>query len=361
MNGLLPFLLLTTALMAQSPTTGVPDGPLYFPSNDGHWEQVTPASVGWDEARLEAALDVARARNSSGVVVLHRGRIMAERYWELGDRTVPYSIMLQGTTGDGHAIEDVASAQKSVVTALTGIAQHRGLLTLDDPVSRHLGRGWSKASTEQESAITIRHLLSMTSGLTSDLEFEADAGSMWSYNTPAYHHVLRILTTVTGTDRNDLTREWLTGRIGMLDSAWVPRMRSAAAVGFATTARDLARFGLLVLAGGQWADEAIIDDQAYLKAALQPSQRLNPAYGFLWWLNGKDFWVRPTDQPERVEGALIPSAPSDLVAMQGALARKAYVVPSLGLVVVRLGDRGSSEGSSFNNVFWEALSKAAPR
>lgn len=68
---LLPLLLLATAMMAQSPTTGVPDGPLYFPSNDGHWEQVTPASVGWDEARLEAALDVARARNSSGVVVLH--------------------------------------------------------------------------------------------------------------------------------------------------------------------------------------------------------------------------------------------------------------------------------------------------
>ena len=47
--------------------------------------------------------------------------------------------------------------------------------------------------------------------------------------------------------------------------------------------------------------------------------------------------------------------------MQGALNRKAYIVPSLGLVVVRLGDRGSSEGSSFNDVFWEALSKAAPR
>ena len=39
--------------------------------------------MGWDEAKLNAALDLAGERASTGVVVLHHGRIMAERYWEL--------------------------------------------------------------------------------------------------------------------------------------------------------------------------------------------------------------------------------------------------------------------------------------
>ena len=347
------------SVKAQSATAG--EG-LYFPPNNDHWERVEPASVGWDKAKLDAALDVAQARHSSGVMVLYRGRVMAERYWDLGERSARYRNMLQGVDGEGRTIEDVASVQKSVVTALTGIAQHRGLLALDDPVSRHLGRGWSKASTEQESGITIRHLLTMTSGLTSDLEFAADAGSAWLYNTPAYHHVLRVLTTVAGKDRNALTREWLTDRIGMVDSAWVPRpwAPGAVAVGFATSARDLARFGLLILAEGYWNHELVLGDQAFLTAALQPSQTLNPAYGYLWWLNGKDFWLAFADPPERVDRALIPSAPSDLVAMQGALDRKVYVVPSLGLVVVRLGDRGSTDEASFSDIFWTALSQAVP-
>jgi hypothetical protein len=55
---------------------------------------------------------------------------------------------------------------------------------------------------------------------------------------------------------------------------------------------------------------------------------------------------------------MIPSAPDDLVAMQGALGRKCYVVPSMNLVVVRLGDE---PGQTFNEEFWALLMKAAPK
>jgi hypothetical protein len=54
---------------------------------------------------------------------------------------------------------------------------------------------------------------------------------------------------------------------------------------------------------------------------------------------------------------LISEAPADLVAMQGALTRKLYLVPSLGLVVARLGDNGNVE-VSFNEAFWRALMRA---
>ena len=61
------------------------DDALYFPPDGGTWETVTPAAAGWDPARLDAALALAADRASTGVVILHRGRIMAERHWTLDD------------------------------------------------------------------------------------------------------------------------------------------------------------------------------------------------------------------------------------------------------------------------------------
>ena len=332
----------------------------YVPSDDGTWQRVDPASVGWDADGLAAALDVAGSRRSSGVVILHQGRIMAERYWPLDDPSRGYRNFLQGQDARGRAIEDVASAQKSVVAVLMGIASERGLLRLDDPVTTYLGSGWSSALAQQERAITIRHLLSMSSGLATDMSFAAEAGTRWLYNTPAYHHVMRVIEAVTGKDRNAVTRDWVTGKLGMAASSWTPRPWAdpAIGVGFSTTARDLARFGLMIQAGGRWGDQVIVGDAAYLSAMLHPSQSLNPAYGYLWWLNGKEFVLAPNARAGRRNGPLIPSAPADLVAMQGALDRKLYSVPSLGLVVTRLGESGAGDGVSFNEAFWQALMRA---
>jgi CubicO group peptidase (beta-lactamase class C family) len=258
-------------------------------------------------------------------------------------------------------IEDVASVQKSVTAILVDIAQHKGFLKLDDRVSRHLGAGWSKASLEQEQSITVRHLVTMTSGLKDDLSFEAEPGTRWRYNSAAYAHAIKVVSAAAKKTPNELTREWLTGRIGMEDSSWVERPASgrevaANALGFATTARDLARFGLLILADGQWNGQTVIADRDYLHAVQRPSQKLNPSYGYLWWLNGQPEVARGAG--ERVKGPLIPTAPPDLVAALGAVDRKLYVVPSLQLVVTRLGN---STGPTFQNDFWKLLVEAAPK
>ena len=80
----------------------------------------SPSAAGWDERALNAALDYAGTTNSSGVVVLLDGRIMAERRWPVtaGDRL---GRMVVGKTAGGDAVEDVASAQKSVVAFLAGV------------------------------------------------------------------------------------------------------------------------------------------------------------------------------------------------------------------------------------------------
>jgi CubicO group peptidase (beta-lactamase class C family) len=338
------------------------DRRLYFPPADGAWETVAPAEAGWDAERLDAALAVAGERDSTGVVILHRGRILAERHWTLDAPSRGHVNGSHGPDAAGHAVEDVASVQKSVVAVLVGMAQERGLLTLDDPVTDHAGR-WTEATEEQERAVTIRHLMAMTTGLTPALEHDAKPGSKWLYNTPAYHRLLRIVAAAAGLDRNEVTREWLTGPLGMRDSRWEPRpwASSAIATGFAASARDLARFGLLILAGGTWNGETVVEDTAYLTEMLRPSQALNPSYGLLWWVNDQASSMSWAIPPVTTAGPLIPAAPPDLIAAQGARDRKLYVVPSLDLVVARLGDNGSLEGSSFNDAFWERLMEAAPR
>jgi CubicO group peptidase (beta-lactamase class C family) len=340
--------------------------PLYFPPAQGEWARVAPGDAGWDASRLAAALRLAGETRASGVVILHRGKILAEQYWnpdeerQAGNKARTYGALVRGRDAAGRVIEDVASVQKSISAILTGIAQHQGLLRIGDSVQKHLGTGWSKATPAQEKAITVRHLLTMTSGLKDDLTFEAAAGTRWRYNSAAYAHTIRVIAAAAKQSPNEFTRAWLTGRIGMNDSRWVERPGAgpeavANALGFATSARDLARFGLLILADGQWNGESIIEDRDFLHTALKPSQKLNPSYGYLWWLNGQPEVARGAG--DRVQGPLIPTAPSDLVAALGAVDRKLYVVPSLGLVVTRLGN---SAGPAFQNDFWRLLMTAAP-
>jgi len=335
---------------------------LYFPDSGALWESVDPSSIGWDAGKLSAALDVAGARRSSGVVILHRGRIMAERYWDAPDDSQRYLNMVSGSDAQGRAIEDVASAQKSVVAVLTGQAQARGFLQIDDAVSKYVGAGWSKASREQEEAITIRHLLSMNSGLATDFSFSAVPETVWLYNTPVYHELMRVLEAATGLDRQRLTRQWVTEPLGMQHTSWTPRpwANSAIAVGLSTTARELARFGLMIQASGEWAGATVVQDREYLQAMLSSSQSLNPAYGYLWWLNGQDFSLDTGASAQRRNNSMVAAAPSDMVAMQGALDRKLYLVPSLDLVITRLGASGAESGERFNDAFWEALMAAAP-
>lgn len=329
---------------------------LYFPPTGGEWETVAPVDVGWDPAGIQRALDHAGAQQSTGVVILHRGRILAEQYWELtGPGSARFNERIIGRDATGHGIEDVASVQKSITSFLVGIAQQKGLLKIDDPVSRYLGEGWSRAMPAQEGEITIRHLITMTSGLDLRGRYEAEPGAKWLYNTAVYAKTMDVLTAAAGMDRHELTAAWLTRPVGMADSRWASRdaagQRAVNAFGFATTARDLARFGLLMLADGHWGDQVILPDQQYLTASVTTSQELNPYYGYLWWVSRN---AHAPNRPPRPA-----TAPADMYAAKGALNRRCFVVPSLDLVVTRLGDQPDA-GRSFDDQFWRLLMQAAP-
>ena len=351
---------------ADRPQAASVETDLYFPS-DNAWESVDAASVGWDQAALDETLEFAKAQRSSGVVILLNGRILAEEHWDVATDPAEvrnnFRAMTAGEDAHGRNIEDVASAQKSVIAFLAGVAEGKGQLDLAAPVSTYLSEGWSKASPEQEAAISVRLLLSMASGLSEGLEFAGPAGEVWMYNTPAYSKMGAVLEAATGKELNQLTSDWITSKTGMGDSKWWDRPWAGAGagntIGFITSARDLARFGLMILAGGEWAGEDLLGNPTYLGRALSASTTMNESYGYLWWLNGGKTLGGGRNNTTSRPGPLIPAAPDDLVAAQGALNRKCYVVPSLGLVVTRLGDNPPAAGK-FNQEFWTRLMKAVP-
>jgi len=346
------------AAPAAGPAADAPPEPPvhYFPPVDagGEWERTSTIEAGLDPAAVAAALSFAREQGSSGVVILFDGRIVAEERWEVGDPTARYSRMVTGRTASGHAVEDVASVQKSVVSFLVGVAEGKGVLDLDAPVSDYLSAGWSSAPVDKEEAITVEHLLAMTSGLGIDGSYEVPPGERWQYNTRMYSKMLGVLEAATDLSTDDYTRQWLTEPTGMADSGWTPRPRvgnqDANAVGFSTSARDLARFGLMLQRAGRWESDDLLGNVGYIGRSTSPSQTLNEAYGYLWWLNGQASGLRAGGQA--FSGSYIPSAPDDLYAAAGALGRMLYVVPSRKLVVTRLGD---APGAGFNPEFWRLL------
>lgn len=326
---------------------------LYFPPMNGKWETVSPDETGWKAAKLKTAMEFAGEHNSSGVIILYRGRILAEQYWKhksAAEERSLYKHMRVGTTPDGRAIEDVASVQKSVISFLAAIAQDKGKLDLDRTVADYLGHGWSKASREQEANITVRHLMAMTSGLNQALEYKHPAGMVWAYNTRAYSMMVPVLTKATNMDIDQLTHRWLTAPTGMRESRWKPRQwvlnhHDANPLGFMTSARDLARFGLLVLAEGKWDGQAVLKNPKYLRETHQSSHTSKPAYGLLWWRVNR-FWF--------------PEAPDYAVAALGKLSRIVLIVPSQQIVFIRIGDQTNPNLRYFLRKFWILISASMP-
>lgn len=306
---------------------------------------------------LQEVLEYVRSQNTTGFLVMRDGQVLAEANWPAPAVPAFRLGFVHGTAASGALLEDVASQQKSFVAVLAAIAVDKGLLDLEQPVSRYIGPGWSKAAPEQEAAIRVIDLLTMTSGLDTSFGYAAPPGRVFLYNTPVYAVTKQVLEAAARRPLDEITREWLTEPAGMTETAWRKRPAALGDVGnptgLVTTPRDVARFGQVILDRGRAADGRRIVSEAQLDALFTPTPA-NPAYGRLWWLNSSPYTVRADGR--RAEGRLIPSAPADLVVALGALDRKLYVSPSRRLVVVRLG--ASAPDKAFDETLWRKLSAA---
>lgn len=338
----------------ENPGNGPVENPgestLYFPPlNSDSWDTVDMTTLGWETSEEQPLYDFLEENNTDAFLILKDGKIVLERYF--GDFAQDQNHVWN-------------SAGKTLTAFTVGIAQQEGLLSITDAASDYLGEGWSNLTPDQEQNISLLNQLTMTTGLdytvadnactdAECLSYRNEPGAFWFYHNAPYTLLTETLTEAANQDFKPYFNEKLRNKIGM-QGIWV-------SFGYYTiytsTARSMARFGLLTLNKGTWENETILTNTVYFDAMTTSSQELNPAYGYLWWLNGKDSYRVPGSEIS-FSGPLIRNAPADLIAGLGKGDQKLYVVPSQGLVIVRMGDDAGETQlgpSSFDNELWEKI------
>lgn len=347
MKNFLPLLFTILYSCSSDSNTDVADEQMYFPPSDGNitWATKSISELGWNQGAVSPLLDYLEEKNTKSFIVLVNGKIVLEHYL------------------NGHTINSQwywASAGKTLTATVTGIAQDEGLLNINNKVSDYIGTGWTSIPIAKENLITIKHLLSMSSGLNdalgddvspANLQYVADAGTRWAYHN-VYVKLQDVVAETSGQNWSNYFNTKLRDQIGMTGGSWV---NIGGLNVYRSTSRNMARFGLLILNNGKWNDTTIVN-QNYINEATTTSQNINQSYGYLWWLNGKSSFHLPQTQFE-FNGSLIPNAPSDMFAALGKNDQKIYVVPSKKMVIIRMGEESNPNNptfglSEFDNELW---------
>ncbi len=323
---------------------------IYFPPLTGNtWETVSPESLGWCTENIDTLYSFLEQKQSKAFIVLKDGKIVIEHYFG-------------SFTQD--SIWYWASAGKTLTAFLVGIAQEEGYFSIQDSTSEYLGTGWTSCPPEKEKLITIRNQLTMTSGLNdavsdpyctdpSCLVYLADAGTRWAYHNAPYTLLDKVVENSTGQNYNVYFNSKIRSRIGM-NGLWLPSGYNNV---YFSSARSMARYGILIENHGVWDADTLLHDSSYFNAMVNTSQDLNKSYGYLWWLAGKESYMIPQTQIV-FPGTWAPDAPSDMIAALGKNGQILNVVPSLGLVLVRMGDPPDTSlyiSTYFNNQIWQLL------
>ncbi|MHA7871494.1 MAG: serine hydrolase domain-containing protein [Hyphococcus sp.] len=284
---------------------------------------------------------------TSAVLIVKDGTIIAERYREGFGPDVPQRTW---------------SVAKSIAASVIGAAVEKGLIDVDEPAGLD---AWS-AKGDPRGAIKVSDLLHMSSGLdngpagnrTDDVYFGggrvidhavtrrliAEPGTRWFYANNDTMLAMRALRERMDDDDDFLAFpfEALLYKIGMrntfLETDWNGDFILSSQVW--TTARDLARLGLLYLNDGVWGEERILPEgwAAYVAkpAADQPGPRANgdpnPGYGAQWWLYDESWGL-----------------PNGSYAARGNRGQYLMIIPERNILIVRRGfDSNQPGGARFD-------------
>ena len=276
----------------------------------------------------------------TGLLVLHRGEIVYERYVLGADETSLFTSM---------------SMVKSVTTTLVGAALHDGSIgSLDDPVTRYVteladsayadvpirdllrmrsGVGWNETYTEASSdrrRMLDAQLANRAGGiieLMATLPRVAPSGARFNYSTGETHVVGALVRAAVGEPLAHYLSRKIWAPCGMeADALWALESTDGLEIGgsgLALTLRDLSRFGELVRADGTIGDHRLVP-AGYLAEATAPGPR-DPGdapYGFMWW---------PIDTDEY--GAVHRSA----FQASGIFGQHLYIHPEAEVVIAQTG------------------------
>jgi CubicO group peptidase (beta-lactamase class C family) len=361
LRGITPLFLATALVLAQPAQAECPTPSTEWPTEN--WPDARAEVAVSSAAQIQALEDYAftlqgkdeerKGVRTDGVVIIHKGRVVYERYgrgFDAGKRHLAWSV------------------SKSFTSALVGIAVKREALKLDDSICQYV-----KAKRQDNCAITVQNLLEFASGLdwrenyenggtyqTSSVlamlygegrrdmvsfitahERSDEPGTSWRYSSGDTTLLAGVLDAAL---RPSLGKDWpwvlLLDKLGMKSATW-ERDGKGVVVGSSylhATPRDLAKFGYFYLNNGCWAGEEVLPADWVMRSTQvsEPIQRKahergrDDVQGWQWWLNRPIANVQ-TELP-------FPSVPEGAYAARGHWGQSISIIPSKELIVVRTAD-----------------------
>jgi CubicO group peptidase (beta-lactamase class C family) len=268
-------------------------------------------------AALEQSIRSGEIKGVHSVIVMRGAETVAEWYFEGPDeaRGTPLGVVKFSP----ETLHDLRSVTKSVVSLLVGIAVDEGAIkSLDTPVLDYFPE-YAELQTPDLRRITLRHLLSMGSGLHWDEEtyayddprnseiamdaandpyrfvlsqpIEAAPGSRFKYSGGDVALMAAVLARATRTPLDGYAQAKLFRPLGIDSVAWHRNAKGTpyAASGLRMRPRDMAKVGRLMLQAGRWEGRPVVA-AAWVKTSIQPHARVQPDpkcgghYGYFWWL-----------------------------------------------------------------------------
>jgi CubicO group peptidase (beta-lactamase class C family) len=339
----------------------------YFPPA-GSWQRKSPADVGMDSIKLQAAIDFAQAHGSTWDFERDQVRTFGRPLGPLPkQRAATNGIIVRhgyivASFGDIKANDPVYSVAKSFLSTVAALAVDRGLIkNVNDPVANYIHDGGY--DSPHNRLITWKNHLQQESewegnmwGKNSDFvgttEFGAGErkpraiqppGAFYEYNDVRINRFSLSLLRLFGTGLPDVLKGGIMDPIGASkDWRWVSYDNSQVEIGgrrigsvsggtrwgggLWINSEDLARFGLFALNRGKWNGRQLVSEQ-WFRDAVTPSEH-GPDYGYLWWLN--------TSQRQW------PSAPASSFAALGNGSNSIWIDPDHDIVFVWHWHQGSS-------------------
>ena len=278
---------------------------------------------------LRAAADYLKGRNGHAMLVYHRDQLVFEEYFNGWSADQPHRL---------------DSGTKSFSGAMLAAAVEDGLLTLDEKVVDTIAE-WK--DDPRKSQVTIRHLLSLTSGIVPGSTREASPsyarsvaiagakfwpGQRFQYG-PIPYQIFGELMRRKLAQKSESVEAYMKRRvldpIGLTLPRWVKDEDGNVHLpnGMSVTAREWAKFGKLILQQGKWDGRQIVPWDVLKECFVGTAA--NPYYGITFWLKGGG------------------PAPDDMVAARGQGSQMLYIIPSLELVVVQFAETEQFDQSVF--------------
>ena len=280
------------------------------------WQTIPLAEAGFADdlgARLDAAVADGKLAGLHAVLVVRRGKLALERYYNGEDER--WGDPLGRVVFGPEVKHDLRSVSKSVVGLLYGIALDKGQVpALDQPLVDHFPAYPDLAADPERRRITVAHALTMTMGLEwsedlpysdprnseSAMELAPDRyryvlgrpivsapGERWVYSGGATALLARLIVQGSGQPLLDYARETLFAPLGITDAEWVAGRdgEAAAASGLRLRPRDLARLGQVVLDRGRWGERQVVPAD-WLAESFEARAEVGGGleYGYQWWL-----------------------------------------------------------------------------